>query len=51
VGKLSDVKLQAINNLHEDGAWIVPVTDSINGINNIQVGSIIQVRPFICGLF
>jgi uncharacterized radical SAM superfamily Fe-S cluster-containing enzyme len=36
------VKLQAINNLHEAGVEIVPVTTIINGINNEQVGHIIQ---------
>ena len=38
VGNLFDVKLQAINNLHEAGVEIVPVTTIINGINNEQVG-------------
>jgi uncharacterized radical SAM superfamily Fe-S cluster-containing enzyme len=42
VGNLFDVKLQAINNLHEAGVEIVPVTTIINGINNEQVGRIIQ---------
>src|ERR1700678_1143812 len=42
VGNLFDVKLQAINNLHEAGVDIVPVTTIINGINNEQVGHIIQ---------
>src|ERR1700688_822136 len=42
VGNLFDVKLQAINNLHEAGVDIVPVTTIINGINNEQVGRIIQ---------
>jgi len=42
VGNLFDVKLQAINNLHEAGVEIVPVTTIINGINNEQVGNIIQ---------
>jgi uncharacterized radical SAM superfamily Fe-S cluster-containing enzyme len=42
VGNLFDVKLQAINNLHEAGVEIVPVTTIINGINNEQVGHIIQ---------
>ncbi|MGH9611766.1 MAG: radical SAM protein, partial [Bryobacteraceae bacterium] len=42
VGNLFDVKLQAINNLHEAGVEIVPVTTIINGINNEQVGKIIQ---------
>ena len=42
VGNLFDVKLQAIHNLHEAGVDIVPVTTIINGINNEQVGHIIQ---------
>src|SRR5271165_434246 len=42
VGNLFDVKLQAIHNLHEAGVEIVPVTTIINGINNEQVGHIIQ---------
>jgi uncharacterized radical SAM superfamily Fe-S cluster-containing enzyme len=42
VGNLFDVKLQAIHNLHEAGVDIVPVTTIINGINNEQVGRIIQ---------
>jgi uncharacterized radical SAM superfamily Fe-S cluster-containing enzyme len=42
VGNLFDVKLQAINNLHEAGVEIVPVTTIVNGINNEQVGRIIQ---------
>src|SRR4029079_13872923 len=42
VGNLFDVKLRAINNLHENGVDIVPVTTIINGINNEQVGRIIQ---------
>ena len=42
VGNLFDVKLQAINNLHEAGVDIVPVTTIINGVNNEQVGRIIQ---------
>jgi len=36
------VKLQAIHNLHEAGVDIVPVTTIINGINNEQVGRIVQ---------
>jgi hypothetical protein len=36
------VKLQAIHNLHEAGVDIVPVTTIINGINNEQVGRIIE---------
>src|SRR6266849_947119 len=42
VGNLFDVKIRAINNLHENGVDIVPVTTIINGINNEQVGRIIQ---------
>jgi len=36
------VKLQAIHNLHEAGVDIVPVTTIVNGINNEQVGRIVQ---------
>src|SRR6202161_72148 len=42
VGNAFDVKLQAIHNLYEAGVDIVPVTTIINGINNEQVGRIIQ---------
>ena len=42
VGNLFDVKLQAIENLHSAGVEIVPVTTLINGINNEQVGRIIE---------
>ena len=42
VGNLFDVKLRAIENLHNAGVEIVPVTTIINGINNEQVGRIIQ---------
>src|SRR5579863_5511158 len=42
VGNAFDVKLQAIHNLHEAGVDIVPVTTIVNGINNEQVGRIIQ---------
>jgi 7,8-dihydro-6-hydroxymethylpterin dimethyltransferase len=42
VGNLFDVKLQAIENLYSNGVDIVPVTTIINGINNEQVGRIIQ---------
>src|ERR1700709_1391296 len=42
VGNLFDVKLQALHNLHEAGVDSVPVTTIINGINNEQVGNIIQ---------
>ena len=42
VGNLFDVKLQAINNLVEAGVEVVPVTTIVNGINNEQVGRIIE---------
>ena len=42
VGNLFDVKLRAINNLHEAGVEIVLVTTLVNGVNNDQVGSIIR---------
>jgi uncharacterized radical SAM superfamily Fe-S cluster-containing enzyme len=42
VGNLFDVKLQAIENLHKAGIEIVPVVTIVNGINNEQVGRIIQ---------
>ncbi len=42
VGNLFDVKLRAIENLHSNGVDIVPVTTIVNGVNNEQVGRIIQ---------
>lgn len=42
VGNLFDVKLRAIENLHSNGVEIVPVTTIVNGINNEQVGRIIE---------
>jgi 7,8-dihydro-6-hydroxymethylpterin dimethyltransferase len=42
VGNLFDVKLQAIENLHSAGVEIVPVTTILNGINNEQVGRIVE---------
>jgi len=42
VGNMFDVKVRAIQNLHEAGVDIVPVTTIVNGINNEQVGKIIQ---------
>jgi len=42
VGNLFDVKLKAIENLHEAGVEIVLVTTIVNGINNDQVGSVIR---------
>ncbi len=42
VGNLFDVKLRAIENLHSNGVDIIPVVTIVNGINNEQVGRIIQ---------
>jgi uncharacterized radical SAM superfamily Fe-S cluster-containing enzyme len=42
VGNLFDVKLRAIENLHSNGVDIVPVITIINGINNEQVGRVVQ---------
>jgi tetraether lipid synthase len=42
VGNLFDVKLRAIENLWKAGVEIVPVTTIVNGVNNEQVGRIIQ---------
>jgi len=42
VGNLFDVKLRAIENLYTNGVDIVPVITLINGINNEQVGKVIQ---------
>src|ERR1051325_2449772 len=42
VGNLFDVKLRAIDNLHEAGVEIVLVITLVNGINNDQVGSVIR---------
>jgi uncharacterized radical SAM superfamily Fe-S cluster-containing enzyme len=42
VGNLFDVKLRAIDNLHEAGVEIVLVTTLVNNINNDQVGSVIR---------
>src|SRR5579872_2083499 len=42
VGNLFDVKLKAIDNLHAAGVEIIPVITIVNGINNEQVGRIIQ---------
>src|SRR5881227_2478860 len=42
VGNLFDVKLQAIENLYSNGVDIVPVTTIVNGINNEQVGRIVE---------
>ncbi len=42
VGNLFDVKLRAIENLHEAGVDIVPVITIVNGVNNEQVGRVIE---------
>lgn len=42
IGNLFDVKLRAIENLHKAGIDIVPVITIINGVNNEQVGRIVQ---------
>src|SRR5467141_3804077 len=42
VGNLFDVKLQAIENLYSNGVDIVPVITIINGVNNEQVGRVVQ---------
>jgi len=42
VGNLFDVKLRAIENLWSTGVDIVPVITIVNGINNEQVGRIVQ---------
>jgi len=42
VGNLFDVKLRAIQNLHSAGVDIVPVVTIVNGVNNEQVGRIIE---------
>jgi len=42
VGNLFDVKLRAIENLHTAGVEIIPVITIVNGINNEQVGRIVQ---------
>jgi len=42
IGNLFDVKLRAIENLHSNGVDIVPVITIINGVNNEQVGRVIE---------
>ncbi len=42
VGNLFDVKLRAIENLHDAGVDIVLVSTIINGVNNEQVGRIVE---------
>jgi 7,8-dihydro-6-hydroxymethylpterin dimethyltransferase len=42
VGNLFDVKLKAIDNMHEAGIEIILVTTLVNGVNNDQVGPIIK---------
>ena len=42
VGNLFDVKLRAIENLWTNGVDIVPVITIINGVNNEQVGHVVE---------
>src|SRR3990170_3064390 len=42
VGNLFDVKLRAIENLYQAGVDIVPVITIVNGVNNEQVGRIVE---------
>jgi uncharacterized radical SAM superfamily Fe-S cluster-containing enzyme len=42
VGNLFDVKLRAIENLWSNGVDIVPVITIVNGVNNEQVGHVVQ---------
>ncbi len=42
VGNLFDVKLRAIENMHEAGIEIILVVTIVNSVNNDQVGSIVK---------
>src|SRR5438876_10769613 len=42
VGNLFDVKLRANENLHKAGVDIVPVITIVNGVNNEQVGRVVE---------
>jgi uncharacterized radical SAM superfamily Fe-S cluster-containing enzyme len=42
IGNLFDVKLRAINNLHAAGIDVVLVVTIVNGVNNDQVGPIVE---------
>ena len=42
VGNLFDVKLRAIENMHESGIEIILVITLVNGVNNDQVGPIVN---------
>jgi 7,8-dihydro-6-hydroxymethylpterin dimethyltransferase len=42
VGNLFDVKLRAIENLYTAGVDIVPVITIVNGVNNEQVGRVVE---------
>src|ERR1700683_3116329 len=42
IGNLFDVKLRAIENMHEAGIEIVLVTTIVNNVNNDQVGPIVK---------
>ena len=42
IGNLFDVKLRAINNIHEAGIEVILVTTLLNDVNNDQVGPIVR---------
>jgi len=42
VGNVFDVKLRAIENMHEAGSEMILVSTLINGVNNDKVGAIIN---------
>src|SRR5207245_9885683 len=42
VGNLFDVKLRAIENMHEAGIEIILVVTIVNSVNNDQVGAIVK---------
>jgi len=42
IGNLFDVKLRAIENMHEAGIEIVLVVTIVNNVNNDQVGSVVK---------
>jgi 7,8-dihydro-6-hydroxymethylpterin dimethyltransferase len=42
IGNLFDVKLRAIENMHEAGIEIILVTTIVNNLNNDQVGTIVK---------
>src|SRR5437899_13081154 len=42
IGNLFDVKLRAIENMHEAGIEIVLVVTIVNNVNNYQVGTVVK---------